>query len=60
MFGMQAINLFAQRGILYFVHQAPPLVTEHLHITLPGLKGQVPNGTKVICGVDFWLESGQG
>jgi hypothetical protein len=24
MFRMQAINLFAQRGILYFVHQAPP------------------------------------
>jgi len=23
-FGMQAIYLFAQRWILYFVHQAPP------------------------------------
>jgi hypothetical protein len=23
-FGMQAIYLFAQRGILYFIHQAPP------------------------------------
>lgn len=26
MFGMQAIDLFAQRWILYFVHQAPPWV----------------------------------
>ena len=26
MFGMQAINLFAQRWILKFVHQAPPWV----------------------------------
>jgi hypothetical protein len=25
MFGMQAINLCAQRGILYFIHQAPPV-----------------------------------
>jgi hypothetical protein len=24
MFGVQAIKLFAQRGILYFIHQAPP------------------------------------
>jgi hypothetical protein len=59
MFGMQAINLFAQRGILYFVHQAPPLVTEHLHIPLRALNRQVPKSTKVICGVDFRRESGQ-
>jgi hypothetical protein len=26
MFGMQAIDFFAQRGILYFIHQAPPLL----------------------------------
>ena len=32
MLGMQAINLFAQRRILVFVHQAPPSLTEHLHI----------------------------
>jgi hypothetical protein len=25
MFGVKAINLFAQRGILYFIHQAPPV-----------------------------------
>jgi hypothetical protein len=25
-FGMQTINLCAQRGILYFIHQAPPSV----------------------------------
>jgi len=24
MFGVQAMNLIAQRGTLYFIHQAPP------------------------------------
>jgi hypothetical protein len=48
MFGMQAINLFAQRGILYFVHQAPPVVTEHLHIPPQERKLQVVKKAKVI------------
>jgi hypothetical protein len=28
MFGVQAIKLIAQRGTLYFVHQAPPVATQ--------------------------------
>jgi hypothetical protein len=33
MFGLQAIYFCAQRGILYFIHPAPPFVKEHLHIS---------------------------
>jgi hypothetical protein len=32
-FGMETIDLCAQRGILYFIHQAPPSVKEHLDIS---------------------------
>jgi hypothetical protein len=48
MFGMQAMNLFAQRVVMYFVHQAPPVVTEHLRIPPLRLKRQVLKETKVI------------
>jgi hypothetical protein len=33
MFGVETINLFAQRTVLYFIHQAPPFMKEHLHIS---------------------------
>ncbi|HUD75341.1 MAG TPA: hypothetical protein VMQ76_09740, partial [Terracidiphilus sp.] len=53
MFGMQAIYFCAQRGILYFIHQAPPFIKEHLHISPPWRKRQVQKGPKVTfpCGI---------
>jgi hypothetical protein len=30
---METFDLCAQRGILYFIHQAPPSVKEHLDIS---------------------------
>jgi hypothetical protein len=53
MFGMQAIYFCAQRGILYFIHQAPPFIKEQLHISPSRRNGQVQKGTKVtlLCGI---------
>jgi hypothetical protein len=37
MFGVQTMNLVAQRGTLYFVHQAPPVAAQF------GLSAEVAN-----------------
>jgi hypothetical protein len=57
MFGMQAINFCAQRGILYFIHQAPPNINEHLHISPQERNPQVKKGPEVIWTVEFAPES---
>jgi hypothetical protein len=57
MFGLQAINFCAQRGILYFIHQAPPCIKEHLHISLPVLNPQVEKEPEVTSTVEFASES---
>jgi hypothetical protein len=52
---VQAINFFTQRGILYFIHQAPPQFKEHLHIALfygKGQAGRIPKMNKI---VEFWV-----
>ena len=53
-FCVQAINFFTQRGILYFIHQAPPHFKEHLHIALFCGKGQARRIPKMNKTVDFW------
>jgi hypothetical protein len=47
MFGLQAIDFFAQRGILYFIHPAPPYINEHLHISPLPCKRQVEKKPEV-------------
>jgi hypothetical protein len=47
MFGLQAIDFFTQRGILYFVHQAPPSTIEHLGISPRRCKQQAQKKPKV-------------
>jgi hypothetical protein len=53
MFGMQAIDFFAQRGHLCFIHQAPPSIKEHLHISPLERKRQAEKQSKVTsrCGI---------
>jgi hypothetical protein len=50
---LQAFNFCAQRGILYFIHQAPPIIKELLHISPLERKPQVENGPKVTSIVEF-------
>ena len=40
-FGVQAVNLFAQRGIVYFIHRRLLGFIEHLHIAPRDNKRQV-------------------
>src|ERR1035441_10729966 len=50
MFGLQAIYFCAQRGILYFIHPAPPFIKEHLHISPSQCKPQAKKEPEVTSG----------
>jgi hypothetical protein len=54
MFGVQAIKLTAQRGTLYFVHQAPPVATQF------GLSAETANFLRTSTYIAIKVESASG
>ena len=54
MFGLQAVYFFAQRGILDLIHQAPPYITEHLHIAPRRDNRQERRTENLIAPVNIW------